>query len=112
MPEHLRFTERLIADGFNYAYGISVADIDGDGNMEVVATSWGEHGRVVLFKHDGDPKGPVTMQSLKENWIRANQVIVADLDGDGRLDIIASAERGSNEIRWWRNEGVAHKRSS
>jgi len=35
----------------------------------------------------------------------ANQVIVADLDGDGRPDIIAGAERGSNELRWWRNEG-------
>jgi hypothetical protein len=32
-------------------------------------------------------------------------VITADLDGDGRLDIIAAAERGSNEVRWWRNEG-------
>jgi len=47
------------------------------------------------------------MQILKDNWPKANQVIVADLDGDGRLDIVASAERGSNELRWWRNLGPA-----
>ena len=32
-------------------------------------------------------------------------VSVIDLDGDGRLDILAQAERGTNELRWWKNEG-------
>ena len=31
-------------------------------------------------------------------------VIAADINGNGRLDI-AVAERGGNELRWWRNEG-------
>ena len=49
------------------------------------------------------------MHPIKENWVRANQVIVADLDRDGRPDIVACAERGSNELRWWRNGGRAKK---
>ena len=32
-------------------------------------------------------------------------VVCRDLDGDGRLDIAACAERGANELRWWRNPG-------
>ena len=32
-------------------------------------------------------------------------VITADLDGDGRLNVVACAERGSLELRWWRNLG-------
>jgi hypothetical protein len=44
------------------------------------------------------------MQMLKENWSKANTVFVADLDGDGWLDIVAAAEHSSNELRWWRNE--------
>jgi hypothetical protein len=32
-------------------------------------------------------------------------VLIVDLDGDGRPDIVAAAERGTNEVRWWRNEG-------
>jgi hypothetical protein len=44
------------------------------------------------------------MQWLKQGWVNADQVFIADLDGDGRADIVASAERGSNELRWWRNE--------
>ena len=47
------------------------------------------------------------MQILKDKWMKANQVILADLDGNGLLDVIAAAERGSNEVRWWRNEGPA-----
>ena len=51
------------------------------------------------------------MHVLKEKWYAANQVIAADLDGDGRLDLAATADDGSrrvpgaNELRWWRNEG-------
>ena len=81
-------------------------DIDGDGQVEVVVTAGtDEEGRVVLFKHEGDPRGPWSQQVLKEGWPNARQVLLADLDGDGRLDVVACAERGSNEIRWWRNEG-------
>ena len=75
--------------------------------MEVVATAWGEDGRVALFKHRGDPRGVWDMQMLKQGWSNANQVILVDLTGNGRLDIVASAERGSNELRWWKNLGPA-----
>ena len=97
--------KHIIFEPFPLAFEAVAADLDNDGQMEVVATSWGSDGRVALFKHRGDPRGPWAMQVLKENWTRANQVIVCDLDGDGRPDIVASAERGSNEVRWWRNEG-------
>lgn len=84
------------------AFEAFAADIDGDGEVEVVVTTWGDEGGLYLFKHDGDPRGTWHQQPLKEHWRRANQVIIADLDGDGRPDILAEAERGSNELRWWR----------
>ena len=48
------------------------------------------------------------------NWpSAANQVITADLNGDGLPDIVASCDGAwanskqvsKSEIRWWRNEG-------
>ena len=45
------------------------------------------------------------MHPLKTDWRSANQVIVADFNGDKRPDIAAIAEYGSLELRWWRNEG-------
>jgi len=85
------------------AFEAFAADLDGDGAVEVAVTTWGVHGGLHIFKHDGDPRGPWQKKTLKENWINANQVIIADLDGDGRPDILAEAERESNELRWWRN---------
>ena len=94
------------------AFEAFAADLNGDGHIDVVATAWAKGDRLVWFENPGDPKKtPWKMHMLKEKWYAANQVIVADFDGDGRPDIAATADAGSrrvvgaNELRWWRNEG-------
>ena len=105
-PERTPWKKHVIAESFLNAFEAFAADLDGDGQMEVVATAWGAgKGRVAVFKHQGDPRGPWSMQLLKDKWSKADQVFVADIDGDGRPDVVAAAERGSNEVRWWRKEG-------
>jgi hypothetical protein len=59
---------------------------------------------VVWFRNPGG-KGAWARTVLKERWVNANSVIATDLDRDGRIDIAATAERGANEFRWWRNVG-------
>ena len=104
-PARGPWRRHTICDPLGRAFEAFAGDLDGDGDIEVVATAWGEPGGLFLFKHEGDPRGPWRKQVLKERWVKANQVIMADLDGDGRLDILAQAERGSNELRWWKNHG-------
>lgn len=95
-----------------YAFEAVAADLDGDGQMEVVASAWALGNQVVWFKHDGNPRGSWTMHTIRKNWPAANPVIVADLTGDGWMDVIAVADDGSrrvagaNELRWWRNDGA------
>jgi hypothetical protein len=102
--------KHVVCKDFPEAFEAVAADINGDGHLDIVATAWGEKGRVVWFENPGDPrKVPWKMHVLKENWKRANQVIVADLNGDKRPDIAAVAERGANEFRWWRNLGRDNK---
>jgi hypothetical protein len=88
-----------------HAFEAVAGDLDGDGDKDVVATAWGGVGRVIWFENPGDPRDRWQARPLKESWPRANQVILADLDGNKRLDVAATAERGANELRWWRNDG-------
>jgi hypothetical protein len=97
--------KHLIQTRFDDAFEATAGDLDGDGDIDVVATSWRNPGRVAWFENHGNASGKWTQHTLKDNWRSANQVIIADLNGDGKLDIAACAELGSCEFRWWRNEG-------
>jgi hypothetical protein len=97
--------KHVIGANFDNAFEAIAVDLNGDGKLDVAATAWGEKGRVVWFENPGDPLGVWKLHELKKNWPRANQIIAADLNGDKRPDLVAGAERGSNEVRWWRNEG-------
>ena len=97
--------KHVIGTRFDDAFEAVAADLDSDGDIDVAATSWRNPGRVAWFENHGDPKKTWTKHLLKNNWRSANHVIIADLNGDGRPDIAVCAEHGSNELRWWRNEG-------
>ena len=97
--------KHVIAPEFDDAFEATAGDLDGDGDIDVVASSWRNPGRIAWLENHGDPQGTWTKHTLKTNWRSANQVIIADLNGDGRPDIAACAEHGSYELRWWRNEG-------
>lgn len=98
--------KHVIAARFPDGIEAVAGDLDGDGDTDVVASSWRAPGRIAWFENSGDPQSQWTMHVLKDNWRSANQVIIADLNGDGRRDIAAVAEHGSYEFRWWRNEGT------
>jgi len=97
--------KHVVQEKFNDAFEATAADLDADGDIDIVATSWRNPGRVAWFENTGDLRGKWKHHPLKNNWRSANQVIIADMNGDGKPDIIACAERGSVEVRWWKNEG-------
>ena len=90
-----------------FAFEATAGDIDGDGDLDIAATAWSKGDRVVWFENAGN--GKWAQHVVRTGFHAANQVILADLDGDKRLDIIAGADDGSRrvqgslELRWWRN---------
>ncbi|PYV11330.1 MAG: hypothetical protein DMG07_19520 [Acidobacteria bacterium] len=97
----------MIAQPFPGAFEAIAADLDGDGDLDVIATGY-EPGQVAWFENPGDPRGTWRVHAVKPEWSRATQVLAVDLDGDGHLDLAAVNEKGL-EFRWWRNQGRSSK---
>ncbi|MDF1743927.1 MAG: VCBS repeat-containing protein [Gimesia sp.] len=104
-PRKKPWKKHIVKQKFDDAFEAIAADLDADGDIDIVATSWRNPGRVAWFENTGDPREKWKHHPLKNNWRSANQVIIADMNGDGKPDIVACAERGSVEVRWWKNEG-------
>lgn len=107
--DSMKWTKHLIGTEFSNGFEAVTGDLDGDGDLDVVATGWTADGRIVWFENSGDSAGEWKQHVLKHPWTNAVTVVVCDLDGDQRLDIVACAERTDNELRWWRNEGPSRK---
>ena len=101
--------KHLIGANLPQGFEAVAGDLDGDGDLDVAATGWSPQGRLAWFENTDDPKTGWRQHAIKHNWSNAVTLILADLDGDRRLDIAACAERGANELRWWRNAGASGK---
>jgi hypothetical protein len=84
---------------------LDVADIDGDGDMDVVTNEHkGNQLRLQIFENDGH--GAFTERVIdrgKEMHLGAR---VADLDGDGDLDIFGHAWDNYRFLHLWRNDRI------
>lgn len=102
-PAAGKWKKHLIRKGLHGAFETVAADLDGDKDLDVIGTAWGERGQVFWLENTGSTEAEWPRYLLKDNWPRANQVIIADFNGDGRPDIVAAAERPILEVRWWKN---------
>jgi FG-GAP-like repeat len=79
---------------------LGAGDLDGDGDMDVAATSdaWN---RVIWWQNNGEPPVDWSSASIASQFPGPWPLAVADLDGDGALDIAAGAS-GASTVAWWR----------
>lgn len=102
----ITWTKQSIGTGVINACIAQAADLDNDGDWDVAATGQASD-EVSWWRNDGgDPIVWVKYQI--SNFDRVWPLYIADLDDDGDEDITAaSGWEGINEVRWWRNDGVA-----
>ena len=83
-----------------------MGDIDGDGDLDVVAALYGDN-QVAWYENDGTPSdGGWTHHVVKDYTGNGMEdVFVADIDDDGDLDII-SAEGNGDKILYHINDGT------
>ncbi len=85
-------------------YNLVSADIDGDGDKDIVATS--TNGDKVVWFENLDGQGNFSEpRIIASNLEYTLDIAVADVDGDGDLDVIA-VSTFDNKIVWFENLGL------
>lgn len=93
--------EVVIDSDFDFAAAVRAADIDGDGDPDVVGAAL--HGDTVTWWENTAGTGSAWAEHLiADNIDGAFAVDVADMDADGDLDVVGAALLG-DAVTWWEN---------
>jgi hypothetical protein len=95
------WTEHVVDGAFNNATDVYAADVNGDGDMDVMAA--GYNGDDIYWWENADGSGTNWIEHTVDNSFNgARSVYAADLDTDGDMDIIGAASLAW-AITWWEN---------
>jgi hypothetical protein len=102
----------VLDDRLKWGHAVWCADLDGDGSDEliigvrdVLSDKPGANCGVRIFKAIDDKGTKWQRHLLDEGGVRVEDLAVDDLDGDGRLDIVAVGRQSHNARIYW-NKGA------
>ncbi len=103
------FAIREVTNGYllGYPYSVHAADLDNDGDMDVLTTANGPTDymghKVIWYENDGT--GIFGAGQIISDYVaNPRAVYAADLDNDGDMDVL-SASANDYKIAWYENDG-------
>jgi hypothetical protein len=96
------FTNETISDNASGARSVTTADVDGDGDMDVLSASYSDN-KIAWYENDGSES--FTEHSISTATVGAMSVTTADMDGDGDMDVL-SASSVDDRVAWYENNGL------
>ena len=88
-PHFANVAIKLGLDTFNLAGGVIVDDFNGDGDLDIVTSTWDTSGPMHLFNNNSDGTfSDRTQQAGLEGLMGGLNLLQADYDNDGNTDIL------------------------
>ena len=93
--------EHAVDGDFTYAYSVYSADINGDGYMDILASSLNDYG--IIWWENADGFGTSWTEHIVDwTFEDIRSIHAADINGDGDMDVLGAAT-STDDIRWWEN---------
>jgi hypothetical protein len=92
-----RWVQHLVGTNYLSDVGLAAPDVDGDGWIDLVCSG-------VWYRNPGKPREqPFERHVFDENGAGAHDVLVADIDGDGKADIVMMGDERTklNALCWY-----------
>ncbi len=96
------FTQQVANQSLLLPHWVSVADVDNDGNHDILVAACAS-GKVAWLRNDGGNPISWSQKIIGGNFGCALTIEAADLDMDGDMDVAATAF-GTNRVAWWEQE--------
>ena len=99
----IRYTTLPFPLEFDYAKSVFGADVDGDGDQDIVFGSENDN-QVGWYENDGGAMPTFTPRIVSADVDHVKMVGAEDLDLDGDIDLL-SASTGDDTVSWFENDG-------
>jgi hypothetical protein len=108
-----QWDRHVLDEQLRWGHAVWCADLDGDGDDELVigvrddlGMKSGERRGVRIYKALDDTATKWTRHVIEDGGVAVEDLAAADLDGDGRIDLVAAGRQTGNVRIYW-NEGKA-----
>ncbi|MCD4734179.1 T9SS type A sorting domain-containing protein [bacterium] len=96
------WTEHTVDGSFNGAYSVYGADIDGDGDIDMLGAARSDDD-ITWWENDDGSGTSWTEHLVDGSFDGAYTAYAADVDGDGDIDVLGAAMT-ADDITWWKND--------
>ena len=97
------WTPQVLSSTFGGARSVRAADLDGDGDRDVVGAALNDS-KLTWWRNDGGTPIQWTEITITSSFGGSHMVRTCDMDLDGDVDLVAAAYV-ADQMAWWRNDG-------